>query len=358
LTNLDTTVSPADDFYQYATGGWQEKNPLKPEFARYGSFDVLRENNEKRINELFSAMAKTKAESGSVEQKISDLYKMGLDSVRLNEEGVSVLAKDFATIDAITDGASLAKVVAEMHLKMGNPLFGMYVTSDLMNSSINTLYISQSGLGMGNRDYYVDQKNADKKAAYVTYLEKIFTLAGVEGDVKKMVESVVAIEDRIADKHWSNVECRDIQKGYNPFSYDEFKAKFNGVNWDAYFAAMGLGTIDKLVVSQPSSFLNILDVINTADVEALRAYVVAHYIDAAASYLSEEFAVASLDALVRAKANIIAVITAPDKPAGRGMKLTESAVKKYAVEKSDIIIEKVGKSLAIFSKKEKNKKRK
>jgi len=153
LTNLDTTISPAEDFYQYATGGWQKKNPLKPEFARYGSFDVLRENNEKRINELFSAMAKTTAEAGSVEQKISDLYKMGLDSVRLNEEGLSVLESDLAAIEAVTDCKSFIETVAKMHTSTGNPLFGMYVTSDLMNSSINALYISQSGLGMGNRDY-------------------------------------------------------------------------------------------------------------------------------------------------------------------------------------------------------------
>ena len=110
-----------------------------------------------------------------------------------------------------------------------------------------------------------------------------------------MVADVVALEDRIAVKHWTNVECRDIQKGYNPFTFEDFKTKFEGVNWDAYFAAMGLNNINKLVVSQPSSFLNILDVIKTADVEALRAYVAAHYIDAAASYLSEEFALASFE---------------------------------------------------------------
>ena len=180
LTNLDPSIAPNEDFYQYATGGWKAKHPLKPEFARYGSFDVLRENNEIRINDLFSAMAKTTAEPGTVEQKISDLYKMGLDSVRLNNEGTAPLASDLATIEAITDRASLAAAVAAIHTSVGNPLFGLYVTSDLMNSSMNTLYISQSGLGMGDRDYYLDEEHAGKRAGYTEFLEKAFTLAGIE----------------------------------------------------------------------------------------------------------------------------------------------------------------------------------
>jgi putative endopeptidase len=155
--------------------------------------------------------------------------------------------------------------------------------------------MEQSGLGMGNRDYYVDEKNAEIKAAYRAYLEKIFTLAGVEGHIAKMVEDVVAVEDRIAENSWTNVECRDIVKGYNPHTMDEVRAKYNTVDWDAYFAAMNVSGLEKLVVSQPSSFANIMDVLATMPVEALRAYVAAHYIDAAASYLSEEFAVASFE---------------------------------------------------------------
>ena len=102
LTNLDPTAAPEVDFYQYATGGWQEKNPLKPEFSRYGSFDMLRENNEIRINELFSEMLDSKAAKGSVEQKIADLYRLGLDSTRLNAEGAAPIrpALDTPGIDS------------------------------------------------------------------------------------------------------------------------------------------------------------------------------------------------------------------------------------------------------------------
>ena len=293
--NFDQSIALKDNFYQWATGGWQKNNPLKPEYSRYGSFDVLRENNEIRINDLFQAMAKSKAEAGSVEQKISDLYKMGLDEERLNKEGAEPIREAINNILAMTERQQIIDALAQLHTDGIGVFFAAYPSADLADSNMTILYMEQSGLGMGNRDYYVEEKNADKKAAYVTYLEKIFTLAGVEGDIKKMVADVVALEDRIAVKHWTNVECRDIQKGYNPFSFEEFKTKFVGVNWDAYFTAMGLNNIEKLVVSQPSSFLNILDVINTADVEALRAYVAAHYIDAAASYLSEEFALASFE---------------------------------------------------------------
>ena len=293
--NFDESIARKDNFYQWATGGWQKNNPLKPEFSRYGSFDVLRENNEIRINELFQAMTESKAEAGSIEQKISDLYKMGLDEERLNKEGAEPIREALNNILAMTERQQIIDALAQLHTDGIGVFFAAYPAADLADSNMTILYMEQSGLGMGNRDYYVDEKNADKKAAYVAYLEKIFALAGVEGDVKQMVESVVTLEDRIAEKHWSNVECRDIQKGYNPFTYEDFKAKFGVVNWDNYFAAMGLNEVGKLVVSQPSSFENILEVINTADVEALRAYVAAHYIDAAASYLSEEFALASFE---------------------------------------------------------------
>ena len=293
--NFDETVNLKDNFYQWATGGWQKNNPLKPEYSRYGSFDVLRENNEIRINELFEQMTKIQAEKGSVEQKISDLYKMGLDEERLNKEGAEPIRAALAEIMGVTEREQIIAMLSTLHTDGIGVFFASYPAADLADSNMTILYMEQGGLGMGNRDYYIDEKNADKKAAYRTYLEKVFTLAGVEGDVKKMVEDVVALEDRIAEKSWSNVECRDIQKGYNPFSYADFKAQFPGVEWDSYFAAFGLNNIAKLVVSQPSSFTNILEVLNTADIAALRAYVAAHYINAATSYLSEEFALASFE---------------------------------------------------------------
>ena len=293
--NFDESIVRNDDFYQWATGGWQKNNPLKPEYSRYGSFDVLRENNEIRINDLFSQMIETEAEFGTVEQKISDLYKMGLDEERLNREGAEPIRDAVNAILATEDREALIASISALHTDGIGVFFAGYPAADLADSNMTIFYLEQGGLGMGNRDYYIDEKNAEIKAAYRTYLSTIFTLAGVEGDIAKMVEDVVAVEDRIAEKSWSNVECRDIVKGYNPHTMDELRANYGTVNWDAYFQAMGIDKLDKLVVSQPSSFANIMDVLATMPVEVLRSYVAAHYIDAAASYLSEEFAVASFE---------------------------------------------------------------
>ena len=295
LTNLDTPVSPAEDFYQYATGGWQKKNPLKPEFARYGSFDVLRENNEKRINELFSAMAESNAEMGSIEQKISDLYKMGLDEERLNKEGAKPIKQALKEISKLKSREALIAELAKLHTDGIGIFFAAYPAADLADSNMTILYMEQGGLGMGNRDYYTDEKNASIKSAYSDYLAKMFELAGVKGNIEKMVEEVLAVEDRIAAKHWTNVECRDIVRGYNPYAYTDFKNEYQGVDWDAYFAEIGVEKVEKIVVSQPSSFKNTLDVMATASMDELRSYVMAHYINAASSYLSEEFAVASFE---------------------------------------------------------------
>ena len=293
--NFDESVNLKDNFYQWATGGWQKNNPLKPEFSRYGSFDVLRENNEIRINELFSAMAESNAEMGSIEQKISDLYKMGLDEERLNKEGAKPIKQALREISKFKSREALIAELAKLHTDGIGIFFAAYPAADLADSNMTILYMEQGGLGMGNRDYYTDEKNASIKSAYSDYLAKMFELAGVKGNIEKMVEEVLAVEDRIAAKHWTNVECRDIVRGYNPYAYTDFKNEYQGVDWDAYFAEIGVEKVEKIVVSQPSSFKNTLDVMATASMDELRSYVTAHYINAASSYLSEEFAVASFE---------------------------------------------------------------
>ena len=150
--NFDESIARADDFYQWATGGWQKNNPLKPEYSRYGSFDVLRENNEIRINELFNEMSKTEAEFGSVEQKISDLYKMGLDEERLNAEGAEPIREALNKILAMESREELIASIANLHIDGIGAFFYSYPAADLEDSNMTSLYMEQGGLGMGTRD--------------------------------------------------------------------------------------------------------------------------------------------------------------------------------------------------------------
>ncbi len=296
LANFDLSVAPGADFYEYATGGWQKANPLKPEFARYGAFDVLRENNEIRINDLFAEMTKTKAEAGSVEQKISDLYNMGLDSVRLNAEGVAPIVDDVKAILAIESRAQVAEVIASMHLAVANPFFSTGVGADLVDSNVNTYYVSQSGLGMGDRDYYLDEANAALKEGYKAYLTSVFEQIGLSAE--QAVEATAAtlrIEEAIAKASSSNVELRDIEANYNPQSKADFVKAYSGFDWEAYFAATGVPTFDKLVVGQPKALKEAVSLIAKAPIEDVRSYLASQYISAATSYLSDEIYSTSFD---------------------------------------------------------------
>ncbi len=294
MANFDNSIEPQADFYEYATGGWQAANPLKAEYARYGAFDVLRENNEIRLNELFASMSQTQSEKGSVEQKISDLYKMGLDSVRLNSEALEPIAADLATIMAINSPEDLVAVVAKMHLSISSPLFSTGVGADLVNSNENILYVRQRGLGMGNRDYYLDEENSAIKAAYVSYLEKIFALASLESPAQGAA-AVLRIEDQLAKAFRSNVALRDVEANYNPMSKADFLKKFKGFNWESYFAATEIPAFEKLVVGQPEVLEQTVKLVATAPIADLRYYLAANYISSAASYLNDEIYAASFD---------------------------------------------------------------
>ena len=296
LTNLDPTAAPEVDFYQYATGGWQEKNPLKPEFSRYGSFDMLRENNEIRINELFSEMLDSKAAKGSVEQKIADLYRLGLDSTRLNAEGAAPIRPALDEIFAIADRRGLTEVIGKLHGSVANPFFGVGVQSDLMNSDMNALYISQSGLGMGTRDYYLDEENAAIREAYKEYLKKVFRLSGVaEEELAEAAEGVMRVETELARSQWSNVALRNVAARYNPMSREEFEKTYDAVDWATYYKAMGVGDFDRIIVATPSAVAGANEVLKNAPLADLRYYLASQYINSAASFLSDDFHAASFD---------------------------------------------------------------
>ena len=294
--NFDLAAAPETDFYQYATGGWQERNPLKPEYARYGAFDMIGENNQIRINDLFKEMSKQTAERGTVEQKISDLYKMGLDSVRLNREGAAPIAAGVAELLALDDRSQLTRAIARLHASTANPFFSVGVQADLMNSDMNALYAGQSGLTMGNRDYYLDAENERIRTAYKEYLAKIFTLAGMpEAEIPQAVEDVMKVETALAEKFWSNVELRNLQAQYNPMSKADFEKTYDAIDWAEYYRTTGLGDFETIIVTQPSSLAAANEILKTMPVEALRHYLAAQYIDGATSYLSDDFYVASFD---------------------------------------------------------------
>ncbi|MBO5399222.1 MAG: M13 family metallopeptidase [Alistipes sp.] len=292
--NFDETVALNEDFYQYATGGWQKANPLTPEYSRYGVFEVLAKNNELQINDLFSAMLESKAEVGTVEQKIADLYTMGLDSVRLNSEGVAPVKRDVDQIMALTTPQELSIAVARIHEAAGSPLFGLYVGADLMNSNINILNIDQSGLGLGNRDYYLDKENADKREGYTKWLTKAFSLLGWN-DAADKAQAVLQMETRMAEAFRSNVELRDVTANYNPMTREEFTKRYSSFDWTAYFAEMGIGSFDKIAVGQPEVLDRVFSLFQKEDVETVKAYLVASVMSSAAGYSGDELYAAYFD---------------------------------------------------------------
>ncbi|MBO5984236.1 MAG: M13 family metallopeptidase [Rikenellaceae bacterium] len=292
--NFDETIALNEDFYQYATGGWQKANPLTPEYSRYGVFEVLAKNNELQINDLFSAMLESKAEVGTVEQKIADLYTMGLDSVRLNQEGVAPVKRDVDQIMALTTPQELSIAVARIHEAAGSPLFGLYVGADLMNSKINILNIDQSGLGLGNRDYYLEKENASKREGYVQWLTKAFSLLGWN-DAAEKAQAVLTMETKMAEAFRSNVELRDVTANYNPMTREEFTKRYSAFDWAAYFAEMGIGQFDKIAVGQPEVLDRVFSLFEKEDVETVKAYLVASVMSSAAGYSGDELYAAYFD---------------------------------------------------------------
>ena len=294
MSYLDLSVAPGTDFNQYANGGWIKNNPLKAEYARFGSFDQLREDNVERLNGLFAEMSKLNPAKGSVDQKIVDLYKLGLDSTRLNAEGAEPVKDELRMIYSAADKKELVAVLAKLNLAGGGGFFGMGVDADLMDSNKQVLYLGQSGLGMGDRDYYMDAENAELHSKYQQMLEKLFTLAG-ESDAAAKALNTVKLEDALASFSWTSVQNRDYTKLYNPMSTAEIAKTFGGFDFGYFFQAMGIPAQDKVIVEQPSFFEGFAKLFESSDLSQLQDYLAAHSLMSAAPYMSDDFYAAQFD---------------------------------------------------------------
>ena len=294
LTNLDTSVAPGEDFYAYATRGWQQKNPLKPEYSRYGAFDVLAENNQIRLNDLFQGLTQLKTTPGTDEQKIADLYTMGLDSLRLNKEGAEPVKPFLAELESVNSLEAFAETSGRISLDGIGSLWGAYVEADMMDSNNNVLYLGPSGLAMGNRDYYLLPEHQALRDGYKAFIEKVFTLAGY-ADPATAAADAFEVEMAIAVPFWSMVEQRDIQAMYNPMSCAEIYAAYPNLHLDKYFAAMGIPDQAKVIVERPSYLAALNTMFPATDPAKLRHYLQSNLLRDACGVLSDEFYMASFD---------------------------------------------------------------
>jgi len=290
-TNLDTTAAPGTDFYRFATGGWADSHPLTAEYARFGSFDLLAENNKTQLRELIENVAAQQNEPGSIADKIAQMYNSAMDSVSLNAQGIEPIRKDLQRIDACYNKAELFRLYAGLQAEGIDGLFGFYIDADIKNSAMNLVQVWQSGLIMGQKDYYLDTDSATTsiRNAYHDYMANLFRYCKVAGDdAEARVNGVLALETELAKASRSRTELRDDEKNYNKMSYDSLKAAFPGIDWSFYFSVQGAKGVKEVSVGQPEFIQAVEQLWDNTDLAVLKDYVRWQLINAAASYLDDD----------------------------------------------------------------------
>ena len=300
MTNFDKSVRPADDFYRYATGGWQKLHPLPAAYSRYGSFDMLQENVNKQVNSILTSLTKKKFKEGTTERKLSDFYKLAMDQDRRNKEGL-------APVKPLLDEMEAAKTLDQLHdlqlkyAKIGYGVpFGSYFGADDKNVTRNILCLSQGGLTLGQKDYYLnnDKATSDIRDAYKKHLVRMFKLYGFsDAQASAKAADVFRAETELAIASKSNTELRDPQANYNKMSLKEFEDNYPNIPLCQMAEAEGvkLDYIREMNVGQPAFFtaLNSLMALQTPD--ELRALMEWDVIQSSASYLTDEIRQANFD---------------------------------------------------------------
>ena len=283
---MDTSVSPGSDFFAYASGQWAKNTPIPSDQSSYGNFRVLRDLSEARVRSLLDSYPKADPATGGDAAKIATLYQDFLDEAAIEARGDAPLQPLLAELRNAADKDALVR--ASVSRGFGGGLYRLMVSDDQRDPDRYTLYLSQSGLGLGDREMYLRENFAPQRERYLAYLTELLTLAGWN-DPQGSAEKVLAFETRIADAHWTRAQSRDRDKTYNPLPLGEFAAKAPGFPWATFFAASGVDHARQAVVRQDTAIPAMAKIFAETDLDTLKAWQAADLIDSMAPLLPARY---------------------------------------------------------------------
>lgn len=291
LENMDTTVVAGNDFYQYACGGWIKANPITPEYSRFGSFEYLGEQNLKQIRELIEGIAAKQNQPGSIEQKIGDLYNMAMDTIKRNNDKATPIQEDLKSIEAITSKDQLPATIASLQRIGVSLFFQPYVGADEKDSRNNLFQIYQGGISLGEKEYYLDNDDHTKaiRDSYKQYVADLFRLAGDDAAAEKKMQAVLDIETAIAKGSKNATELRDPYNNYNKMTFAQLQERFDGLDWQTYVTSLGLDSVGNVNVCQTKQIETVIGILDKQPLDDIKAYIEFKLLEAASSYLSDEF---------------------------------------------------------------------
>jgi len=300
MNDLDKSVRPADDFYEYACGGWMKANPLPAAYSRYGSFDRLAEDNNKRINGILKELQENTYPNGSVEQKLSDLYKLAMDSARREQDGLAPVMPLINRLEAAKTKEQLFAIQLEMMPYGNSEIFGAYIAADEKNATQNILSFYQGGLILGQKDYYLENDEATVKIreAYKKHIVRMFQLFGFKkGVAEKKMKNILKVETALAKVSKSRTELRDPIANYNKMTLKELKTMCPNLQIERQMNAKGIKSqyMQEVVVGQVE-FMKAADkLFGTITADEYRDMMEWGQIDGSTGYLNDEVRAANFD---------------------------------------------------------------
>lgn len=291
VENMDLSADPRDDFYQFAAGAWEQRTEIPADKSRWGGFEELAERNWWNIRSLLETHAAEPGPAGSIGQKVGDFFASAMDQATIDARGIEPLQPTLDEITAIASTADLIRAVAQQHLGLSSPFFGVAVFADMKQSDMNTLYLVQSGLSLPGRDYYFEERFETERAALKDHIVALYVLAGeTSSEAQRRADLVYEIELALAEKSKRSAELRDRLANYHKFTVDEAMARWSALQLDTYFNELGVsGQSDTLVVMQPEFLDRVQELVQSRPLDDLKVYLHWHALSEAATYLADPF---------------------------------------------------------------------